>query len=47
MLRPVGTAESAQSLCPPHSDPAARSLLLLKNPLEVEKQKKDFERTLL
>lgn len=46
MPRPVGTAESAQSLCPPHGDPAAGSFLVLKNPLEVEKQKMDFERTL-
>lgn len=46
MLRPVDPAESAQSLCLPHGDAAARPFLLLKNPLEVEKQKMDFERTL-
>lgn len=46
VLRSVGTAEWAQSLCLPHGNPAARPFLLLKNPLEVENQKMDFERTL-
>lgn len=46
VLGPVGTAKSSQSLCLPHGDPAARPFLLLKNPLEVENQKMDFERTL-